>query len=93
MVIQLSPQAEELLRQITTEDQSRTADEVIEDALRLLGEQRRHERLSTAVHKGFASLDRGEGAILTPELRAQMRQNARRKAADVEWQPDSDVCS
>lgn len=93
MVIQLSPQAEELLRQITAEDQSRTADEVIEEALRLLGEQRRHERLSAAVDKGFASLDRGEGAILTPELRARMRQNARRKAADAGWQPDSDVCS
>ena len=92
MVIQLSPQAEELLRQITADDQSRTADEVIEEALRSLGEQRRHERLSAAVHKGFASLDRGEGVSLTPELRAQLRQNARRKAADARWQPDSDRC-
>jgi Arc/MetJ-type ribon-helix-helix transcriptional regulator len=91
MVVQLTPQAEELLRQIAAYGEGRSDDELIEEALRLLEAQRRYERLKDAVAVGFASLDRGESAPFTPELRDQMRQRARQKAADPNWQPDHDV--
>jgi putative addiction module CopG family antidote len=92
MTIQLSPEAEELLQRIVAYGDGQSADEVIAEALQLLEEQRRYERLKTAVGNGFASLDRGEGAAFTPELRAQMKQNALRKAQDASWKPNPDVC-
>ena len=56
MTIQLSPQSEELIRQLAAYGDDRDAGAVIEEALRLLEEQRRFERLTVAVNKGFDSL-------------------------------------
>jgi putative addiction module CopG family antidote len=92
MTIRLSTEAEELLRKIVADGEGQSADEVIAEALQLLEEQRRYERLKTAIGNGFASLERGEGAPFTPALRAQMKQNALRKAQDASWKPDPDVC-
>lgn len=86
MIIQLSPQAEALLRQLATYGEVRSTDAVIEEALRLLEEQRRYERFQAAATAVFASLDRGDGAELTPELLTQMRHNAERNAAAADWQ-------
>jgi antitoxin ParD1/3/4 len=68
MTVTLTPQAEALIRQKVEAGPYRTADEVIEEALRLLDERDRLTRLRAAIAVGDAQLARGEGIPYTPEL-------------------------
>jgi putative addiction module CopG family antidote len=65
-------------------------DEVIRQALRLPDEHDRVQQLRAKLQAGIEQLDRGEGKELTPELFAQIKQNAARKDREGH-QPNPDV--
>ncbi len=93
MNVNLTPQLEEMVREKVASGRYNNASEVVREALRLLDdhERIRYEAFKAAVNKGFESLDRGEGARFTPELREQMNQNAARKVREGR-KPNPDVC-
>ena len=88
MNVSLTPQLEEMVREKVASGRYNNASEVVREALRLLDdhERIRYEAFTAAVNKGFESLDRGEGVLLTAELREQIKQNAIKKAAKG-WKP------
>jgi putative addiction module CopG family antidote len=91
MNVLLSPQSEELIRQIATYGDVRDANAVVEDALRLMEEQLRLERLQSAIAEGFAELERGDSVRYTPDLLDTLRQEARQLQREGRT-PDPDVC-
>ena len=93
MNVSLTPQLEEMVREKVASGRYNNASEVIREALRLLDdhERIRHEAFRAAANKGYAELDRGEGALFTPELREHMHQNAMKKAREGR-KPNPDVC-
>jgi len=93
MNVNLTPQLEEMVREKVASGRYNNASEVIREALRLLDdhERIRYEAFKAAVNKGFESLERGEGALFTPELREQMNRNAEQKAREGR-KPDPDTC-
>jgi putative addiction module CopG family antidote len=90
MNVLLSPQSEELIRQIATYGDARDADAVVEDALRLMEEQLRFDLLQSAIAEGFAELERGESVRYTPDLLDTLRQEARQLRREGRT-PDLDV--
>ena len=86
MSVHLSSRAESLIQKKVESGLYPSADAVIEEALRLLEEHDRLRWLREAVAKG----QEGEGIPYTPGLRAEMWQNALRRAKAGE-QPSSDV--
>lgn len=91
MHVLLSPQSEELIRQIAAYGEERDAGRVVEEALRLMEEQLRFERLQSAIAEGFAELDRGDAVHYTPDLIAELRREARQLLREGRT-PDPDVC-
>jgi len=91
MNVLLSPQSEELIRQIATYGDTRDADELVEDALRLMEEQLRFDRLKAAVAEGFAELERGESVRYAPDLMDELRREAKQLVREGRT-PDPDVC-
>ncbi len=93
MDIELSPRSEELVRQKIASGQYRDASEVLEEALLILEEhdRQRLEALRAALDIAEEEIARGEGIPYTPELVAEMRQNARKMAREGRT-PDPDVC-
>lgn len=90
---QLTPQHEALVEQIVATGDFGDADQVIDEALRLLEERHRQlQELRAKLQVGLDQADRGELAEWTPELRQQLRQSAHRRAQMGEM-PDPDVCS
>ena len=81
MTVTLTPEQEALVREKMESGRFGDPTEVIDEALRLLDEQERLERLRSLMAEGIAQLDRGEGIPYTPELREQIWQNALKKAA------------
>ena len=85
MRVHLTPRAEAMIQMNVESGLYASTDEVIEEALRLLDEQDRLRGLREAVAKG----DEGEGIPFTPELRAELWQNAlRRWKAGEKPRPD-----
>lgn len=89
MVVTLPPKLEALVQEKVDSGRYGDAAEVVADALRLLDERDRHEQLRAAVAKGIEQLDRGEGAVYTPELRKKIRRTAMERArAGLKPKPD-----
>ena len=65
--------------------------EVVAEAVLVLKEQRQLEALRAAVAIGEEDYARGDYAVYTPELLAQMERNAMKKLAEGH-QPNPDVC-
>ena len=60
MNISLTPKLETLIRNKVKSGRYNNASEVIREALLVLDQRDRHERLKTEVEKGFAQIERGE---------------------------------
>lgn len=60
MNISLTPKLETLVRNKVKSGLYNNASEVIREALRILDQRDRHERLKTEVVKGFEQIERGE---------------------------------
>ena len=77
MSVVLSPETEEKIREKVASGLFPTADEVVQEALRLLeARERRLSRLRAEVAKGLDQLDRGQGVELTAERMDQIFQRA-----------------
>ena len=77
MSVVLSPETEEMIREKVESGHFPTADEVVQEALRLLdARERQLAHLRAEVAKGLDQLDRGEGAELTAERMDQIFQRA-----------------
>jgi antitoxin ParD1/3/4 len=77
MSVLLSPQTEEMIREKVESGRYPTADEVVQEALRLLEAHERHlARLRAELTKGIDQLDRGEGVELTEERMEQIFKRA-----------------
>jgi antitoxin ParD1/3/4 len=72
MSVVLSPETEEKIREKVASGLFPTADEVVQEALRLLEARERWNWLQQALAEG----DEGEAIELTPERMAQIRQRA-----------------
>jgi antitoxin ParD1/3/4 len=92
MSVQLTPDAEAMIRQKVESGLYENADEVIDEALRLLDEHDRLRQLRAKLDVGLAQIERGEAIPFTPDLVAQMKQDARRMYREGK-QPSPDVCS
>ncbi len=91
MTVTLTPRIEALVRQKIEAGPYGTADEVIEEALRLLDARDRRERLRLSIDEAEAEFDRGEGTEWTPALMEQLVREADELLRQGE-QPDPDVC-
>ena len=91
MTVQLTPEAEALIRQKVESGLYATADEVIEEALRLLDEHDRLRQLRAKLDVGWEQIERGETIPFTPELVAQMKKDASRMFREGK-QPNPDDC-
>ena len=89
VTVTLPSKLEALVQEKIESGRYRDAAQVVEEALRLLDERDRYERLRAAVAKGIEQLDRGEGAVYTPELRAKIHRAALERArAGLKPKPD-----
>ena len=77
MNVTLSPQSERLLRQMVDSGRYHGTAETLEEALTVLDEQHRVERLRAMVAVGESEIERGEYAIWSPELSEQITREAR----------------
>jgi len=68
MAVQVSPKLESEITDLIATGDYADAEDVIERGVHLLLEVRRREQLIASVDEAVASLDRGEGQVLTPEL-------------------------
>ncbi len=91
MNVALSPQSEEVVRRLVDSGRYGEASAVVEEALLTLEEYERAEALRAAIAVGEADFERGDFALYTPELVAQMERNADRKVAEGR-EPNPDVC-
>ncbi len=91
MTVTLTPRLEALVQEKVEAGAYGTADEVIEEALRLLDQRDRRERLRESLAEAEAELDRGEGAEWTPELMEQLVRDAD-ELLHQGARPDPDVC-
>ena len=91
MSVQLTPKAEAMVRQKVESGLYATADEVIEEALRLLDEHDGLRQLRAKLDVGLAQIEWGEAIPFTPELVAQLKRDARRMLGEG-MQPSPDVC-
>ena len=77
MHVNLSSEMEGYIKQKVASGFYGNATEVIRDAIRRMSaEELRATAWRTAIAKGDAELDRGEGALYTPELMESMTQSA-----------------
>ena len=77
MNVTLSPHLEALVRSKVDSGRYSDANAVIREALEMLDEHERTERLRAAVAIGFDQLERGEAIPYTPDLFAQLKREAR----------------
>ena len=76
MNITLSAELEELMQVRLGSGRYRDANEVVEEALRLLDERDRLAALEAELSKGLEQLDRGEGVLWTPEVMGRLKREA-----------------
>lgn len=93
MNVTLSPRFDEMVRDWIEHGDFTDARDVVEEALLRMkrDDEAKLERLRAALQIGLDELDRGEGREYTPELRAEILANARRKIREGH-RPDPDVC-
>ena len=90
MQVQLTPQIETIVRALIETGEYRDQDEVIAEAILLLDDERQRRDLRAPLAVGQAQLDRGDVVFLTPELREEIRREARQMAAEGR-EPNRDV--
>ncbi len=91
MTVQLPPDVEASIRQKVESGRFPDAGEVMREAMRLLDERDRLQRLRASLIEAEAELDRGEGVEWTPALMDRLK----READELHRQgakPDPDVC-
>jgi putative addiction module CopG family antidote len=88
MPMQLPPQAEAIIQQKISSGLYGSADEAITAAIQLLEE---HDRRLLRLREAIAEGEVGEAVPWTPELMAQLRQEAEQMKRRGEL-PDPDVC-
>jgi putative addiction module CopG family antidote len=91
MNVTLTPQAEEVIKRFVESGRYGDASAVVEEALLALEEYERSAALRAVIAVGEADFERGDFALYTPDLVAQMERNADRKLA-VGHEPNPDVC-
>jgi antitoxin ParD1/3/4 len=91
MNVKLAPQHEELIRQKVETGNYADASEVVSEALRLLDERDRHQRLLDALASGLAQLERGEGIEVTPEFWEELDREVDERLLRGDM-PNPDVC-
>lgn len=87
MTVTLTPQIETLVRQKVDVGLYATADKVIEEALRLLDERDRRQRLRAALAEG----EKGPGIPFTPELLEEIDREVDERVRRGD-KPSPDVC-
>ncbi len=91
-MIQLTPQAEALIKQKVASGLYRDAEEALSVAVRLLDNRDRQVlELRNSIAEGVAAIDRGEGEELTSELMDQIEREAEAACAAGEI-PHPDAC-
>lgn len=92
MVIQVSPDVEESIRQRVESGEYEDATDVMRKALRALdARERRAREIRESLREGIAAIERGEGREWTPELREIINREADRRI-QLGRQPKPDVC-
>jgi antitoxin ParD1/3/4 len=91
MFVDLDPRLEALIRRKMESGRYHDESDVVREALELLEEQERLEELRAALAIGQAQIDRGETVVYTPELRQELKREARR-LAQAGHEPSADVC-
>ncbi|MDQ3654358.1 MAG: type II toxin-antitoxin system ParD family antitoxin [Chloroflexota bacterium] len=91
MNITLTPQLEAMIQEKVERGLYDNHSEVVRDALRLMQQQDKLERLRAAIAIGIEAADRGEGRPYTPELLAEINREADRMIREGE-PLDPDVC-
>ncbi len=76
MELTLSPKPAALVREKVASGQYANANEVVEDALRLLDERDRGQRLRSAIDVGLAEIARGEDTLWTADSMRQIIEEA-----------------
>ena len=94
MNINFPPVDESYIKAKIAEGFYSNAAELVRDAVRRLREQddNKHARLVAALEVGKQAIREGRTALYTPELLAQIEQEARQHAAEGR-KPNPDVCS
>lgn len=90
MNISLTPELETMIRDKVESGLYNNSSEVVREALRLMERQDREQRLRAAVVAGIEAVERGDVAVLTPELADQIFQQAEDALRAGEL-PDPDV--
>jgi antitoxin ParD1/3/4 len=91
MTINLTSSQEMLIRQKVDTGLYRDANEVVDEALQLLDERDRLNRLKAAIDVGDEQIRRGQVVRWTPELLQQLIQQSEEKARQG-IMPNPDVC-
>jgi antitoxin ParD1/3/4 len=91
MNVSLTPQLEEMIRQRVESGRYNNASEVVRDALRLLEEHERTERLRSLLEIGLEDERRGDLVDYSPELLDEIERRAVERFRRGE-EPDPDVC-
>ena len=90
MIVTLTPELEAMVQRKLESGPYADAGEVVREALQLMEERDRLQRLRAAVLEGVEQVERGEGRLYTPELRAEIHQAARKMSREGR-QPHDDV--
>jgi antitoxin ParD1/3/4 len=90
VIVKLSPHLEEFVQQKIDDGLYRDAEEVLEEALQLLDERDRFERLRATLIEAKNQIARQEGVVFDDERFAIIQQSARRKL-EAGQQPNPDV--
>ncbi len=92
MVIQVSPDIEESIRERVESGAYEDATDVIRKALRALeSREQRIREIRASIDEGRAAIERGEGREWTPELRDEINREADERIR-LGRLPDPDVC-
>lgn len=91
MSITLTPRTEALIQEKLESGRYASADEVIEEAVKLLEARERFERLRASLIEAEEQIRQGKILELTPELRQRIR-DGDIATAHTGIPPDSDVC-
>jgi putative addiction module CopG family antidote len=76
MNIQLSPEAEALIRELVERGDYDDAETVVDEALRILVERDQYARLKTAIAVGIEQYERGEMIPWTPDYFDRLKREA-----------------
>lgn len=90
MNVLVSPRFEALIRQKVESGPYSDAAKVVEEALTLLDNRDRLQRLRQSLIEADEAIDHGEGLEWTPELMEQIRAEAEEKVRNG-YRPDPDV--